>query len=547
MEKQNFKRILELYNKKKYHEGEESALNTINQFGGSHEVFHILGVIQIQLTKYEDAISNLKKAIELKENFPDAHNNLGTLYNNLKEYSKAIKSFEKAIDYKHDFYQAYYNLGNALKAINKRKDAELMYQKSISINGSNYNAINNLGVLFYENKKFNQAIEQFNKALNINPNIESTYNNLGNSYSSKGLLDKALNWYKKSLEINPRNFKTYNDIGNAYTNAGHNKKAIDFFKKSINLNPDFAENYSNIGSIYNKQGKIEDAILNFKLALEKNPNLLFVNYNIAMILFNLNETKEAMKFFKESGYGDFQDRVLQCQYKLKLYKEFNQNLENQTKHLNTSRLVASLSSHAAINFKHENKYNFCKNPLDFIYKEKIDNVIIKELAISINNIEIDNRHQGLLYNGTQSSGNIFNNKDTVFDNLENIIYEIIDRYKMKFQNENCEYINRWPKITSIRGWFVKMKKDGFLKPHIHEGGWLSGVIYLKVPKKIENQGMIEFGLDGHNYPKLHENFPSKIEEVSTNDIVIFPSSLFHQTIPFESEEERICIAFDINP
>ena len=153
----------------------------------------------------------------------------------------------------------------------------------------------------------------------------------------------------------------------------------------------------------------------------------------------------------------------------------------------------------------------------------------------------------MLYNGIQSSGNIFENSNPIFTTLQSSIYSIIENYREKFNDKNCEFIQKWPKKDKIKGWFVKMKKDGFLKPHIHEIGWLSGVIYLKVPKKIENQGMIEFGLDGHNYPKLHENFPSKIEEVSTNDIVIFPSSLFHQTIPFESEEERICIAFDINP
>jgi Putative 2OG-Fe(II) oxygenase len=29
--------------------------------------------------------------------------------------------------------------------------------------------------------------------------------------------------------------------------------------------------------------------------------------------------------------------------------------------------------------------------------------------------------------------------------------------------------------------------------------------------------------------------------------VLFPSSLFHRTIPFNSDEERICVAFDLKP
>jgi hypothetical protein len=38
-----------------------------------------------------------------------------------------------------------------------------------------------------------------------------------------------------------------------------------------------------------------------------------------------------------------------------------------------------------------------------------------------------------------------------------------------------------------------------------------------------------------------------ISSASVGDIVLFPSSLFHRTIPFNSNEERICIAFDLKP
>jgi hypothetical protein len=31
------------------------------------------------------------------------------------------------------------------------------------------------------------------------------------------------------------------------------------------------------------------------------------------------------------------------------------------------------------------------------------------------------------------------------------------------------------------------------------------------------------------------------------DVIFFPSSVFHRTIPFTSDEERICIAFDLKP
>ena len=45
--------------------------------------------------------------------------------------------------------------------------------------------------------------------------------------------------------------------------------------------------------------------------------------------------------------------------------------------------------------------------------------------------------------------------------------------------------------------------------------------------------------------KAVDDFNLTIKEIETRDICIFPSSLFHHTIPFESSEERICFVFDL--
>ena len=34
---------------------------------------------------------------------------------------------------------------------------------------------------------------------------------------------------------------------------------------------------------------------------------------------------------------------------------------------------------------------------------------------------------------------------------------------------------------------------------------------------------------------------------AVGDIVLFPSSLFHRTLPFRADADRVCIAFDIAP
>ena len=36
----------------------------------------------------------------------------------------------------------------------------------------------------------------------------------------------------------------------------------------------------------------------------------------------------------------------------------------------------------------------------------------------------------------------------------------------------------------------------------------------------------------------------KIITPKTGDLIMFPSSLYHKTIPFDTKGERVCIAFD---
>ena len=94
-----------------------------------------------------------------------------------------------------------------------------------------------------------------------------------------------------------------------------------------------------------------------------------------------------------------------------------------------------------------------------------------------------------------------------------------------------------------------MKKGGHLTSHIHEDGWISGAVYLKIPQHRDNndEGAIELSTHGDNYPVEHDNFPKKVILPKEGDVIFFPSSVFHRTIPFTSDEERICIAFDLKP
>jgi hypothetical protein len=101
-------------------------------------------------------------------------------------------------------------------------------------------------------------------------------------------------------------------------------------------------------------------------------------------------------------------------------------------------------------------------------------------------------------------------------------------------------------------WGVRMWRQGYQVSHIHHHAWLSGVYYVQLPDVIHDssnaghEGWIEFGRGGEGYYVSSEPEIRLIQPVE-GMLLTFPSYMWHRTIPFESPNERISIAFDVVP
>ena len=150
--------------------------------------------------------------------------------------------------------------------------------------------------------------------------------------------------------------------------------------------------------------------------------------------------------------------------------------------------------------------------------------------------------------GFQTMSNLFKKPYGRLVELDRIIKDTIENYRFEFSSENCDFIRLFPKTLTLSGWFIRLIKGGHQTEHIHSGAWLSGIFYLQMPKCTDQEeGSIELGLWGYDYPILNKSYPKNRFYPKNGGIILFPSSLFHRTIPFHSDEERMSIAFDLRP
>ncbi|HEY0628903.1 MAG TPA: putative 2OG-Fe(II) oxygenase, partial [Sphingomicrobium sp.] len=95
-------------------------------------------------------------------------------------------------------------------------------------------------------------------------------------------------------------------------------------------------------------------------------------------------------------------------------------------------------------------------------------------------------------------------------------------------------------------WSVRLRSGGHHANHVHPLGWLSSALYIALPARgrdePEDAGWLTLGQPDE---KLGIDLPPwrKIEP-KVAQLVLFPSTMWHGTMPFE-DGERLTVAFDV--
>src|SRR5215471_5952633 len=96
------------------------------------EALHLLGVIARQTRRPAEALASHDKAIALKPNLAEAHNDRGNALMDLKRPEEALASYDRAIALKPDFAEAHGNRGNALMDLKHPEEAIASYDRLIA-------------------------------------------------------------------------------------------------------------------------------------------------------------------------------------------------------------------------------------------------------------------------------------------------------------------------------------------------------------------------------------------------------------------------------
>ena len=150
-------------------------------------------------------------------------------------------------------------------------------------------------------------------------------------------------------------------------------------------------------------------------------------------------------------------------------------------------------------------------------------------------------------NGTQTQGSLFSRIEPPIRELRAAIVAAVETHIAQLPPPQPGHplleVPRGRRVRFAGSWSVRLTGGGHHSNHIHPAGWFSSAFYVSRPEQApEPAGWLSLGVPqaelGIDLP------PIRLIEPKPGRLVLFPSTLWHGTVPFDAGE-RLTVAFDV--
>jgi len=158
-----------------------------------------------------------------------------------------------------------------------------------------------------------------------------------------------------------------------------------------------------------------------------------------------------------------------------------------------------------------------------------------------------------LRGGSQTPGVLFGRRDPMIVATREAIGRAVALHVERLPDDATHpFLRRKSaKVRFVGSWSVRLWSAGRHINHFHHEGWLSSAFYVSLPPSVtqpregDAAGCIQFG---EPPPELGLGLaPRRVIRPRPGRLALFPSYIWHGTVPFHDDAPRLTIAFDALP
>ena len=290
--------LVKLINQDRLGEAERSARTLLRAYPTAGLLWKVLSVAMMRQNK--NALTELRKTVELLPEDAEAHRNLATALLDLQQWEPALASLQSALALKPDDAGALLEYADALRAAGRVADAVPQYQRALQIDPASAEAHNNLGNAYRTLERYGDAATAYRQALRLRPDDPQVLCNLGVAERGLGHTDEGMGLTRRALALDPGLAIAHNSLGLMLVAAREHDQAIASFRQALTLAPAYVEALTNLGNTLREVGQRRDALPLYAEALRLDPKRAVHHWNLGSALFELRRFPDARACFAEA-------------------------------------------------------------------------------------------------------------------------------------------------------------------------------------------------------------------------------------------------------
>ena len=510
------------------------------------------------------AILAFRTAIKCKPDFVDAFYELGSLQHRTGSYDDAEKSFRQILRLMPGHTPAKLMLGAVLVDAGRPQEAELPIRRAIVEAADprmKAQLHTNLGIALRRQRKDAEALEQYDLAAQLDPAVPGLAVHRGEALQNLGRHEQALAELEAMLARTPNDASVHHSYNDLLYRLGR----TDEFLKSYDRVPPSRPLMIGKAFFLSHAKRGEEAHAVYAQMLARDPsdqvaaigaaNTLTMAKRFAeagaafdRILAKQTDNAELYSCAAEAVVqgGDAQKAAWLCEQGLKLEP-----------HNGACLAVLSIASRMLEDGRDEdiNRYDALVKSFDLDVPQGFSRMedFNHELNAELDRLHPQTREfiNQSLRGGTQTPDQLFTADLPMVQKLKQRIDEAVARYARELEEDpQHPLLSRRGRAFGYAGsWSSRLRDCGFHVNHIHPMGWISSCYYVAVPDAVKDeagrQGWIKFG-----EPSFEAGLKDPIRRAiqpAPGRLVLFPSYMWHGTVPFRDAAARTTIAFDVVP
>ncbi|GAB2934434.1 putative 2OG-Fe(II) oxygenase [Rheinheimera gaetbuli] len=590
---QLFQQALTSYQQNSYVNAAE-LLQQITKAAPRHPAgWHLLALTLRKQGKLEESEQCFNFCLQLNPHDADVLNNFANLKRQQKKTVEAEQLFRRAIKLKPDFVDAWYNLGLLLSAIKCHNESIECLQQALQLQPTHKSALlalaveyMHIGQLEEAGKLLEYAVGQYQNDCDVSLLYAQLLRKQG--FFTKAI-ELALPWQQQLAAVK--------ELALCYCATGNAEKAKQLISNQLELAPT-DPSLLHLSAELGWQNADPDWLAGYQRALKQQTVLPLVYLEYANKLQKTADFSGAeqivdaglrnaadngglllLKGYLRREAGDFAESLVWLTKTADFEADPSEALSEQVvsllalQHIGSAIELAQSLCHAkpldqarwallAACYKQCQDSDRYRQLYDFEHfiraftleaPQGFTNVadFNQQLLTKLHSLHTSSQHplQQSLRQGTQTEDHLFYRQDPLLQQLQQQITAVVTQYITALPDDSAHpFLRR--KTADFRysgAWSVRLRQQGFHRNHYHGDGWISGCYYVSIPAAVNKagSGWIKFG-----QPELGRHLitqPDYLIKPEAGLLVLFPSMMWHGTEPFNDEQYRVTVAFDIVP